>query len=708
MQMQMNRLMPGEDGEHITYCRLCESQCGLIAKVQDGKIVHVGPDREHVVSAGRVCIKGTAAASITNDPDRVTKPLKRGSKPGEFTPVSWDEALGDIAQRLKEISDAHGDGSVGVYTGNPSGFVSWLPPVMFGFANKFKGKIYGAMHVDTVGKQLGSELVYGSSMRWTFPDLERCDFLLMLGANPMVSQLSLISEPLYYQKLNEIAERGAVVVVDPRRTETAARYEHQPIQPDSDAWLLSAMINVLIEENFVHEDFLEQRVSGWADLKNAVQQVSMIDASTRCGIPEGRIRELALRFANAPRAACYGRLGTNRGTFSTLVNVLMEALNLVTGNFAKPGGNVFGSPLFDDSFPIPAYGSSKARLSQIPLILGLSPTAEMADDILTEGDAQLRALFVTCGNPVLGAPDPKKQIRALEKIDLLVSMDLYINETNRYADYVLPGTTMFERSDLSDLWVKNAPRPWLQYTDAVVPPVAESRHESLVYEEILERVGLPGVLAEATGKGNGEKATTEDCMSAQLEAHGEGLTLDKLRREHPHGLALRDNVDAENSWNRVSFADKKPRLWCTVIASEFERFASYDVTAGSGELKLFGRRMLKSLNSWMHNVERLVRSDTPTLMIHPQDARARNIGDGAEVIVSSKSGTVRVVAEVTDQVVAGSVCYPHGWGHNGSWSLANEQPGVNINELASSEPEDWEPVSGACLLDGIPVKVQPA
>ena len=699
---QSYRLKPGEDGKHVTFCRLCEAQCGMVATVKNGRVTKITPDRDHVTAEGHICIKGPSVVHVTYDEDRVTTPLKRSGMPGEFEPVGWDAALDDIACRLRQVNETCGSGSVAVYTGNPSAFATHLPTALLGFAASLSGKIYGAMHVDTIGKQLGSELVYGSPMVQSFPDIERTDFLLMLGANPMVSQLSLVTEPLFRIKLDDIAKRGAVVVVDPRRTETAKRYEHCPIKPDTDVWLLAAMIGTLTREGLVEKELLGERVTGWAELSDALQRVTLAEASERTGIPAGRIESLALEFAAAERAVCYGRVGTNRGTFTTLLNVLIEALNLATGNFGQPGGNVIAGGATD--LPTPPYGSSQSRTG-IPSTMGISPTGELAYDILTPGEGQLRALIVACGNPALSAPGGAKLEQALESLELLVSIDLYVNETNRYADYILPGLTFLERADTNDFWI-NKPRPWLQYSNAVIPSVGEARLECGILDDLAVRMGGPSILGGLVGQN--EKTHPMDLVAMQFAQRDDGLTLEKLK-DHPHGIALAANVDAENSWGRVAFEDGKPKVWGKVVDQEIERLAAHPKPAkGAEELLLFGRRMLKSLNSWMHNVHRLVRSDKPTLLMHPDDAASRGIETGQEVTVSSKSGTVTVTAEVTPDVVAGSVCYPHGWGHNGSWNLANSQAGANINVLASSEPEDWEQVSGACHLDGIPVRVFPS
>lgn len=707
----MEPLAPGQDGEHITYCRLCEAQCGLIAEVQDGKIIHTGPDRRHVASQGHLCVKGPAMARIAYDPDRVTEPMKRCGDPGEFEAVTWDEALDAIATELKTIVDEHGGESLGLYLGNPTAFSTLHGASGFGFVGAFgSGKVYSALHVDTTGKFLGSELVYGGVHRYTFPDLQRCDFLLMLGANPLVSHMSLISEPLARQKLDEIAQRGSVIVVDPRLTETAKRFEHLPIIPDGDIWLLIGLMKTIFSEN-LQDKSIEPRVSGWFELQRALETVSIEEASHHSGIPIDQIRNLAHRFSASERAACYGRVGTNRGTFPTLTNVFIEALNIITGNFGRAGGSLFGAGPYGDLPQAPGteHGARKSRIGQIPSIMGLTTGGEIASDILTAGEDQMRALFVDSGNPVLSYPDGRKTKLALQKLDLFVSLDFYINETNRYTDYILPAVTFLERSDINDTWHATSPRPWLQYVEPVINPVGSSRLEIDIYDGILERAGMAPSLAMMSPPSTRGRSIVEDVVALQLSNRSDGLTLDMLRNDYPHGFLISEYVDAEKSWDRVSYEDGKPKLWGDTVSAEFDRLTARKLDmAKTDTLKLFGRRMLKSLNSWMHNDDRLVRSDQPTLLIHTEDAAFRDIDDGDFVTISTKTGTVRVKAEITTDVVKGSVCYPHGWGHDGGWKIANSTAGANINEIASSAPEDLEPISGACFLDGIPVVVRRA
>ncbi len=714
---------PGADGRHITYCRLCEAQCGLIAEVENGRIVHVGPDRDHPVSRGHLCVKGPGMVNVTYDQDRVLTPLKRVGGPGDFAPVGWDEAIADIAERVDAITKRYGGNALGAYIGNPAAFSTMHYAYGYAFIQSFGSeKRYNAMQVDTGARVLASDQVFGNANVYPFPDLLDCDHLMIFGGNPVVSKMSLICAPRALQHLDDIAKRGAVIVVDPRNTETAKRYEHQPIAPDSDAWLLAGMLKVMIGEGLVQTDFLSERVVGWDRLFDRLQSVDLATVEQKTGIAVPRVEELARRFASARTAACYGRVGSNRGSFSTLANILMDAINIATGNFAREGGSLIGVAPFEPEgapYIAPAHGSSRSRIGDLPLVAAVQPGGTLADDILVPGDGQMRALFVDCGNPVLSYPDGDKTERAFEALDLFVSLDFYMNESARYAHYILPTTTFFERADINDLWSPNAPEPWLHYVQPVIEPLGQARHEFDIYAAILRHLGRPNPAALLMGQepADGEEGPSHfDLVDAALRmgpfgdgfgAKPDGLSLEKLKEEYPHGKKLADRMPAERSWDRVASDDRKPRLWTDLIETEIDRLSSHASGNDPVVLKLFGRRMLHGMNSWLHNSDRVIRNAKPTLLMHPNDARNRQISDGKSVRIRSKSGQIDVTVEITDDVVPGSVCYPHGFGHNGGWQKANALDGVNVNLLASSDPADFEPVSGNCLLDGIPVEVTP-
>jgi formate dehydrogenase len=348
------------------------------------------------------------------------------------------------------------------------------------------------------------------------------------------------------------------------------------------------------------------------------------------------------------------------------------------------------------------------------MVRGNQPGACLASDILDEGEGQIRALIIDGGNPVLTMPDANRLEAALETLELLVGIDLYVTESNKHAHYILPATTSFERWDLNERWVQSMPRPLLQYTDAIIEPLGEVRHEYEIYEGLRQRLGLPTSFAGMLGEGSAPnlRDMADDVIRSGplgdgYGANPDGLTIDKLAQDFEHGFVVGANVDAEASWECVLLEGGKPRLWNDLIAGEIARVKAHPREKPGGHLKLIGRRSLKSYNSWMHNNQRLVRSDTPTLMMHPQDAAERNIADASEAEVTSATATVRMQVELTEDIVRGAVSYPHGWGHAAGWRVANAKGGANVNTLASSDPKDWEFVSATPLIDGIPVIVRP-
>ena len=717
----MPRLQPGEDGRHHTYCRLCEAQCGLIAEVQSGVITRIGPDRDHPVSRGHLCVKAPGMLQITYDEDRLLQPMKRTGAPGDFEPVSWDSALDDIAARVKRITGRHGGASLAGYIGNPAAFSTFHYAYGFGFIGMFgSDKFYNAMQVDTGARVLASDQVFGDSGRYPFPDLPGTDFLMIFGSNPIISHMSLITTPKARELLDGIAGRGSVIVVDPRRTETASRYEHQPIKPGGDVFLLLGLLKSLIEAELTDEAFLSAKVNGWKELRQRVVAFSWSDICAASGIQEERIREVAARFTSASAAACYGRTGTNRGRFSTLANILMDALNLATGNFARAGGSVIGRNPFEPeqgARRAASYGSKRSRVGNLPLVADTQPGGGLAEEILTSGEGQIRALFLDSGNPVLSYPRGDLLEEALETLELFVSLDLYMNESNRYADYILPVPSFYERADVNDQWAANAPEPWVQYVAPVIEPLGDCRHEYEIYDGMLQRLEMPDLTSVITGQRSdfdnrrsyleiAEMGLRSGTYGDKFGAKPEGLNLDKLLNEHPSGYAVRERVDASRSWDQITFEDRKPRLWTEMIESELDRLEKEPLD--DRRLKLFGRRLLHTMNSWMHNSDKVIRNARPTLLMHSVDAEARQIADGQKVRLHNRHGEIEVKVEVSDTVVPGSVNYPHGFGHrNGGWRQANQMEGENINLLASSDPKDWEPVSGNCHLDGVPVEVRP-
>lgn len=546
--MQFDRPQPGADGQHITFCRICEALCGMIVEVEDGRIKKIGPDRLNPHSTGHICIKGPAMADVVHDPDRLRTPLKRSGGPGHFAPVSWDEALSDIAKRFAAIRDDHGGKAIASYFGNPAAFNL---RALFGGGALYRAlgisKFFNTGSQDTTARYVASYILYGDVKRTPIPDLERCNMLLMLGSNPLISHGSMLTVPRLREALDAIAKRGRVIVVDPRRTETAERFEHLTIRPGTDPWLLSAMIGEIRRGGKLDMEFISAATTGSDRLFAAIDRITPELAERHCGVSADRIRQLAADFA-ASQSVAYGRVGLCRGRFSTLSNFLLDALNIVCGRFSVAGGSVFGHSL---SASVGAqgpsgYGAGQSRIADLPTVAGSMPSVLLAPEILEPGAGRVRGLLSIAGNPVLSAPGGEQLEKALSSLDLFVAIDIFMNESNRFADYILPATTFLERADLPSIPVEFMPRPFLQFTHPVLPPQGDVREEGDVLASLAS-------LIDGRDIGTSDPFQRFDSMlragpfGDQGQDEAEGLSLEKVKQA-PHDvwsmlrLIMRDGV----------------------------------------------------------------------------------------------------------------------------------------------------------------------
>jgi anaerobic selenocysteine-containing dehydrogenase len=665
---------PGDVRTVTSFCRICEALCGVLVDVRDDVIVAVRGDPDHVTSRGYLCPKGAAMARVVNDPDRVLAPLEK-QPDGTFAPVSWDHALDSVARRLGSVIEDFGPGAVGCYSGNPLGF----GPASHMWTKKLVDVI-GTQHAYSAGTQDGTSrfvanfYLFGNNVAQLIPDLPYTKFLLCIGANPLVTHGSLITIGRIKEELGGIVERGGrVVVVDPIRTATAKAFEHVPIVPDTDAWLIAAMLNVLFREDLVDPIAFEQ-ADGIEGLRESLAAFTPSAASARTMIPAERIEQLARELAAADGAAVYGRLGVCRGRVPTLTNYLIDALNVLTGNFDRRGGAILGTGLVD--------------------------WAEvMAEEITTPGDGQIHALFLVAGNPVSSTPAGKALANAMESLDLLVSIDLYVNESNRHADYILPGTSFLERPDTILAFGGNMPTPWAQSTEAVIPPVGESREEWQIINQILERLGKPSP---------GDPWDTINALIRESPvAQRNGWTVEWIA-EHPHGVKLGGpppvGVGAERIARYTAGRTTKVQLGAPDMLAQMlvlQELPSHE----PDQMLLVGRRELRSINSWMHNIRTGRSTEGPPLFMNTADAFDRDIEEGDRVEIRTSAGAVQVNVQPTDDIIAGTVSYPHGWGHEGGWRRAIELGGVNINEVMPNDLDTKESLSGMSFMDGIPVRV---
>ena len=709
--------------EKVTYCRVCEPLCGMVATVTDGELTKLRPDREHPLSAGFACPKGIAMTEVQDDPDRVLHPLRRRPD-GGFDRVSWPEALDEIGARLGAVRERHGGTSVGWYMGNPGAFSYSHPLWVKGFLDALGSPhSYTASSQDVSNRFAASALLYGSPFIVPIPDLARTDFLLVVGANPLVSHGSVLSAPRVKDQLQAIVDRGGrVVVVDPRRSETARAFEHLAIDPDGDAWLLLSMLEVIFAEGLDDRDAIERQARGIAALRRLAAEYPPEATEGRSGVPAREVRRLARDLARADHAAVYGRTGSCLGRNGTVVAFLLDALNLVTGNLDREGGAMFGDPPIDfsriaDLAGLGTYGRVRSRVGDLPEVLGSLPASVMAKEMTTPGEGQIRAMFFSAGNPVLSVPNGEELVEAIGGLELSVAIDLYVTDTSRHCDFVLPATTMYEREDFPLPFLALFSTPFIQMTEAVVEPRGEARQEWEVIEEISERIGVvpSSVLAARLLGRVGVKFSPRRLVDLLLRAGPKGdlfglrrggLSLAKLAR-NPHGIVLAEHLAAGVMRDQIRHRSKRVRLDPPEIAEEAARMAARNGDDPGFPMRLIGLRELRSHNSWMHNAPLLMRGGrTHAARIHPDDAEGAGIADGERVRISSPHGSIELQATLTDEVKRGTVAVPHGWGHSGGWTVANAAGGANVNQLASSDPADLERLAGMAHLNGIPVRLE--
>ena len=710
-------------------CSLCEATCGLRFEVEDNRVLSVRPDDDDVFSHGYACPKGIAIADIHHDPDRLRRPVRRTSD-GRFEEISWETALDLVASRLGDIRAQHGANAIGFYWGNPTGN-NHGALLMLGSFTKALGtrNRFSSGSQDANPRLVASYELYGSSISIPIPDIDRTDYFLCLGGNPMVSNGSVMTAPDMRRRLRAVRERGGrIVVVDPRRTETAKEAdEHVAIRPGGDAALLLAMVQVLVERKLVDRALLDGTTTGWPEIERRVAAFTPARVAGLTGVPAATIERLALEFAAARSAVCYSRVGVCVGRHATLATFATDLLNIVTGRLGREGGPMFTTPAFDISGLARMGGLDgrdrwRSRVRDLPETLGDIPSTVMADEIETPGEGQIRAMVTFAGNPVLSAPNGRRIAAAFEKLDFMVSIDIYINETTRHADVILPPCWNLAEDHIDVLFSAVAVRNFARWS----PPVVERGEDELADWEILlaltERLGggplgepwIDRTLGWLRPLGVRWTPTGFLDLMLRLGPYGDrflpwsnGLSLKKLKAA-PHGIdlgPLQPGVE-----RRLYHKDRRVHLAsrCMLDAiAELEReLDSGDVEDG---LVLIGRRELRSNNSWMHNVPALVSGrERCTLYVHPDDAARYEVRHGELAILESRVHRGEVRVEVTDDMRPGVVSLPHGWGHADSapWqSVAGSHRGVSANDWVDDGVV--EPIIGQSILNGVPVRLAP-
>jgi len=742
-----------QDGVYKRTCPLCESMCGLLVTVEGGRVDRIRANPDDVWSKGYLCPKGTTLGHLHHDPDRVRTPLVK--EEGRFREASWQEAFERVAEGIQDVIARHGVAAVAPYIGNPTAHnfsLSRYVPAFVAMAGL--PVTWSPGTVDQWPQNVVCALLYGGMWSFPTPDLDRTGYLLVMGANPHASQGSLLAAADVLGRFDAIRARGGrVVVVDPRRTGTVRHAsEWVPIQPGTDAAWLLAMVQVLFEEGRVDLRHLEGRVDGVDALRELCREWTPESVAGCTGVPADTTRRIARELAAAERAAVYGRIGLCNQEFGTLASWLVEVLNVLTGNLDREGGKMWSNPIAWSltSLPNPEYAEGfrfhrwKSRVRGAPEVLGQVPVSCLAEEIATPGPGQTRALIVIAGNPVLSAPGADRLDAALPMLDFMVCVDNWVNETSRHADVILPGLSSMEQPHYDELIWSWAVRNCGKYTPALFDPgqrpaeweilltlaaICKGGRPAEIDVRALDQLFFAGLVAGLTQMpGSRIEGRRPEEIVAMTQGVGPERLLDLAIRTGPHGDAYGartggltlaemarhpDGIDmgplAPRLDEVLQTPSRKIELAPEYITADLPRLAARLRRRPAG-LVLVSRRHLRSNNSWMHNVPSLVSGrDRCTLLIHPDDAAASGVEDGKSACVRSEAGRLVVPVEVSDEMMRGVVCLPHGWGHDkegARLSVAREHAGVCNNVLAPGGFVDVP--SGNAAVNGIPVEVGPA
>ncbi|PTQ69388.1 molybdopterin oxidoreductase family protein [Pseudomonas sp. GV071] len=697
---------------HHRACHLCEAICGLSIETEtqpDGsqQILSIKGDALDTFSSGHICPKAVALQDIQHDPDRIRQPMRRVGS--EWQAIEWDEAFDLVANRLADIQARHGQNAVAIYQGNPSVHNYGLMT----HSNYFLGQLktrnrYSATSVDQLPHHLTSHLMYGHGLLIPIPDIDHTDFMLILGGNPLASNGSIMTVPNVEKRLKAIKARGGkVVVVDPRRSETAAiADQHIFVRPGQDAALLFGVLNTLFEEGLTRTSHLP--IDGIDEVRSAVAEFTAEAMSARCGVPAETIRQLARDFAAADKAVCYGRMGVSTQVFGTLCQWVVQLINLVTGNLDRVGGVLCTEPAVDLVATTSGghFNRWQSRVSGLPEYAGELPVSALAEEMLTPGEGQIRALVTVAGNPVLSTPNGRQLEQALDGLEFMLCIDFYINETTRYADLILPPTAPLEHDHYDTTFNVFAVRNVTRFNEPVLAKPEGALHDWEIF------VGLAKAFAAKTEtvlKPTMEPAQMID-MGLRFGLYGDKsehqLSVAKLR-EHPHGIDL--GALKPNLLERLKTPSKTVQAAPEIVLNDLARFAAQPVPKVD-ELVLIGRRHVRSNNSWMHNYHRLVKGKPRhQLLMNPQDMASRALIDGQLVSVRSRVGMIEVEVAGSEDMMQGVVSLPHGWGHGRpgvQMAIASAQPGASANDLTDERQLDV--LSGNAALNGVPVVVAAA
>ena len=716
-----------------TFCRICEALCGLEVKVEGDRVVDIKPDDAHVATGGYGCLKGLKQHKMYDTPDRLLHPLQRID--GELRRVGWDDALSSIGSKVRQLIDDHGPDSIAMYVGTAAGFGVLHPVFAQGFMQGLgSASMFASATQDCANKFAVAHQIYGFPFTQPFPDLENTECLIIVGANPAISKWSFLQVSNPIRRLKEMQERGAkIYVVDPRRTETAkVAGEHVFIRPNTDVFFYLSFLHELLATAEIDRTHVDRYMTGYDEMCRVAEAWPPERTAEVTQIPPEKLRELVRAYTRANGAALYCSTGVNMGTNGSLAFWLQECINAISGNLDRKGGTLVSTGVIDFA----AFGKktgvllhqNESRIGGFKSVNDALPGGILADEILTPGDRQIKALFVTGGNPLITMANSERLRDAFKELELLVVLDIQPSETASVATHVLPCTSPFQRPDLPfvfPLMLGLQSKPYLQATRAIVPPQGEQRDEATIYVDIAKASGVnlwgsavaqrAMELAKALNSiGRRDKQPSlpqELFLSGLLRATKQGsfkrLLQEKhgrLRPAHDPGSFLGKRIIHEDGM--MHLAPKGLLEQTSKLESDFEHELQ-----NKSKLKLITKRAITTHNSWTHNIEDFVAGERSTnhLYMHPDDAARAGIEDGSLADVESETNTVRVPVKLLSDLMPGTVALPHGWGHQDSrMSVASKTTGVNVNLLAADGPDKLERVSGMAHLTGILVDVRPA
>lgn len=689
--------------KHYRNCNLCEAICGIEITHEDGKILSITGDKLDPFSRGHICPKAVALKDIYQDPNRLKTPVKRTA--AGWQEMSWDEAFDETASRILDIQGLYGRDAVAVYQGNPSvhNLGTMLNSRELLKAIKTRNN-FSATSVDQLPHHFASWAMFGHPFLTPVPDIDRTKFFLILGANPLASNGSLMTSPDIINRMDAIRKNGGkIVLIDPRKTETTrVADEHFFIKPAADAFLLLAMVQTLFAENLVDLGRLADFTDGVESLKVMSKEFTPELAEELTGIPAAEIKRLTREFANAEKAVCYGRIGLSTQKFGGLCQWLINAINILTGNFDREGGSMFTAPAFDllqTSKGGDIHDRWQSRVRKLPEFMGELPVAALAEEMLTEGEGQIKAFITSCGNPVLSTPNGGQLDKALEKLEFMVSIDFYANETTRHANIILPPATNLESSHYDVIFNTFAVRNTTKYSGPLFAKTENAMYDWEIFQELVHR------LHGKNGSFTPEKPEVK--LELALAFGKYGLTMEKLK-ENPHGIDLGELQPCMP--DRLLTSGKRINLAPDILVQDLDRLKrEVEVTVDSEyPFSLIGRRHLRDCNSWMHNYETLVKGKNRcTLLINSKDAENLSLKDGQAVRVVSRVGAVELPLEITENIALGVVSIPHGYGHGRKGvrlDVAADHAGVSINDLTDETVIDE--LTGNAAFSSVRVRIE--